>query len=132
MFINYPGIEKIIQDYNKEKFKKINTDLVRYMNKNNKLITFIAFLKDENVGSLCVITHNKSATNIINPLNESGRKVKSNHLLIWSAVEHLKKENFKYLDTGGFDYKNTYGPSKFKDGLNGKKYKLIGSTILSK
>jgi hypothetical protein len=132
VFINYPGIEKIIQDYNKEKFKKINTDLVRYMNKNNKLITFIAFLKDENVGSLCLITHNKSATNIINPLNESGRKVKSNHLLIWSAVEHLKKKNFKYLDTGGFDYKNTYGPSKFKDGLNGKKYKLIGSTILSK
>ena len=44
VFINYPGIEKIIQDYNKEKFKKINTDLVRYMNKNNKLITFIALI----------------------------------------------------------------------------------------
>jgi len=131
VFYNYPEIEKIIQNYNKEEFDKINTDLIRHMNKNNKLITFVAFLKGENVGSLCLIVHNKSATNIINPLNESGRNTKSNHLLIWTAIEFLKKKDFKYLDTGGFDYKNTYGPSKFKDGLNGKKYKLIGSTILS-
>ena len=131
LFINYPQIEKIIQDYNKEKFKKINTDLLRHMNKNNKLLTFIAYNKEEIVGSLCVITHNKSATSIINILSETGRIIKANHLLIWNAILHLKKNNFKYFDTGGFDYNNTYGPSKFKDGLNGKKYKLIGTTILS-
>ena len=101
------------------------------MNKNNKLLTFIAYNKEEIVGSLCVITHNKSATSIINILSETGRIIKANHLLIWNAILHLKKNNFKYFDTGGFDYNNTYGPSKFKDGLNGKKYKLIGTTILS-
>ena len=122
---------ELVQEYNKEKFKKINTDLIRYMNNNNKLITFIAYLNEEIVGSLCMITHNNSATSIINIVNETGRKIKSNHLLIWSAIEHLKENNFKFFDTGGFDYNNTYGPSKFKDGLNGKKYKLIGTTILS-
>ena len=94
------------------------------------LLVFACEYNSNYVGSLCVAIHYPGATCLINPISDEYRKFKINHQLIWSSIIELKKLKFKFLDTGGFDFRKTPGPTKFKIGLNAIRYNLIGDDII--
>ena len=123
----------MINHYNEESrkkgFKSINTKLLEFLNENSKLLTFVCNYNNEYMGSLSIAEHYPSATCLINPILEKGRKLKINHLLLWKAIEHLKQKDYSFLDTGGIDLEKSPGPANFKLGLNAQIYKLIGQKI---
>jgi lipid II:glycine glycyltransferase (peptidoglycan interpeptide bridge formation enzyme) len=47
--------------------------------------------------------------------------------LLWIAIIELKKKNLSYFDLGGLDEINTPKINKFKLGINGKNYELVGN-----
>tara|TARA_A100000164_G_C21928641_1_gene784421 strand:+ start:952 stop:3060 length:2109 start_codon:yes stop_codon:yes gene_type:complete len=126
-------LKSVINHYNEESrkkgFKSINTKLLEFLNENSKLLTFVCKYNNEYMGSLSIAEHYPSATCLINPILEKGRKLKINHLLLWKAIEHLKQKNYSFLDTGGIDLEKSPGPANFKLGLNAQIYKLIGQKI---
>ena len=74
-------------------------------------------------------THGNSATYLIGYNSIEGRNLKANHVLLWNAIVHLKKKNYKWFDLGGIDLNNT-SITKFKVGLSGKVYKLIAEALI--
>ena len=121
-------IKHYINEAKNKNFKTINLKLINFLRDKEKLLCLICELKNEYTGALCIALHEPCATNLINPIRMQYKSYNINHLLIWNAIIELKKLKFSYLDTGGFDLNNTPGPTNFKKSLNGKNYKLIGST----
>jgi lipid II:glycine glycyltransferase (peptidoglycan interpeptide bridge formation enzyme) len=59
--------------------------------------------------------------------NKEGRKINVMNGLLWKAIIELKKKNLSYFDLGGLDEINTPKINKFKLGINGKNYELVGN-----
>jgi hypothetical protein len=78
------------------------------------------------LSSIVVCVHGTSATYLVGCNTEGGRKLYANNFLLWQAILELKKRNCKWLDLGGVDSENTSSIAKFKQGLSGKEYSLIG------
>lgn len=85
-----------------------------------------AWHQDRPAARLLVLTHGRAATYQIGVVEEAGRKVAANHLLLWSAIEQLKLRGLASFDLGGINDETAAGVKKFKQGLGGEEITLAG------
>ena len=101
----------------------------RELNKEgNPPLVFRALWNNKIVAGICVVPHGVAATYLMGWNGEQGRKLKANQFLLWQAITHLKQGGFRWFDLGGIDEESAPGISKFKSGMNGERYELVGES----
>jgi lipid II:glycine glycyltransferase (peptidoglycan interpeptide bridge formation enzyme) len=80
----------------------------------------------EVVAAAVLSFHGSSATYLIGWNGNEGRKLKANNFLLWNGILELKRRGCQWFDIGGIDEINTPDISRFKKGMNGELYSLIG------
>ena len=115
----------------KNKFQGPNPKLYQYIfdNHKNKLLLFQAFKDNTPIAGQMFFLHGNTSTYLVGYNSISGRENYAHNYLIWNAISYLKKSNYKFLDLGGIDNLNTPGIAKFKNGVNGENFGLIGDWI---
>ena len=93
----------------------------------NPLIVYRALIKNDVIGSICIINHGKYATYLVGWTSNEGRKLNTNYLLLWEAIKDLKRANKLGFDLGGIDYELTPSITSFKSKMNGQNYNLVPS-----
>lgn len=81
---------------------------------------------EEIVGFVVSVVHGDSATYLIGNTNEIGRNKNANYLLLWEAIIDAKSHGCSWFDLGGVNAKTPSGVAKFKQGIQGESYNLIG------
>jgi len=133
-------LSKIIDLYKKTQslkgFSGINEDLLKeILSKESptwKPTSYLCFDKnikndnEEPIGMLVSIIHGTTATYLISYTDEIGRKFNANYLMLWNSIIDAKSDGSKYYDLGGLNKNTTPGVAKFKRGLKGSEYELIG------
>lgn len=80
------------------------------------------------LGSILIANYCNTCIYLVGATNENGRKANANHFLLWSAICEMKKRGFRWFDLGGVHPENTpQGILRFKRGLNGEPYQLLGT-----
>ena len=87
---------------------------------------FKAFLDDELLAGICIVSHGTAATYLLGWNGKQGRSLKANQFLLWNAMMILKEQGIRWFDLGGIDEESTPGISGFKLGVNGIRYSLVG------
>lgn len=90
------------------------------------LIICRANFNGEYIGGLCIACHGTAATYLVGWTGPEGRNLKANHILLWTAIENLRKNGIDWLDLGGLDEEATPGITEFKSGMGGTIYELVG------
>ena len=108
-------------------------DVVLYSNlydlNRNNCYVFQALLDGQGVAGILIVRQGISFTYQIGWNSLEGRRVYANNLLLWNAVLEMKKRGCVWFDMGGIDEENTSGITKFKRGLGGEEYTLVGEWI---
>jgi lipid II:glycine glycyltransferase (peptidoglycan interpeptide bridge formation enzyme) len=81
-------------------------------------------------GAIVVVVHGKTATYLAGISEEDGRRSNVTNLLLWSAIQELKKRDVQFLDLGGLDFDGTPSIANFKMGLSGHVYQLLGEFLV--
>ena len=87
---------------------------------------FKAFLQDEPLAGICIVSHGSAATYLLGWNGNKGRSLKANQFLLWNAMMLLKEQGIRWFDLGGIDEESTPGISQIKLGVNGTRYALVG------
>ena len=77
-------------------------------------------------GVLISVHHGDTATYLIGYTNQAGRNFNANYLMLWQAILKAKESGLSYYDLGGLSANTPKGIRKFKSGVNGEEYSLIG------
>lgn len=75
------------------------------------------------VAGIVIMKHGRSASYRLGWNSQLGRDTNAHYLLIWKAIEVLKKFNVEYFDLGGILPDEKEGLTQFKMGLNGESFK---------
>jgi Uncharacterized protein involved in methicillin resistance len=77
------------------------------------------------VAGVVIMKHGTSASYRMSWNSPEGRMAQAHYLLIWKAIEVLKKQGIESFDLGGIlaDHEDTTGFNTFKLGLNGGHFK---------
>lgn len=117
----------------KNNFVGLSTKMLNFIsNKNNfKEISFDVFSanlenSETKLGYIIILNNSNTSTYLLGVTNDLGRKYNVNSFLLWNAILESKKNGNKYFDTGGMGADTPLGIFKFKNGLNGERYSLIG------
>lgn len=86
-----------------------------------------AVLNNEPVAGMLFIRYGQKAEYYIGWFGELGRKFNSGNFLYWNAAVEMKKAGCRWLDLGGYSSAEKYG--RFKKGMRGTEYKLIGEWL---
>jgi len=100
-----------------------------YNNDRNALTIFKAIHGGKPVAGQMYIKHGNTSTYLVGWNSISGRKMYLHNLLIWKAILLMKSKNILYFDLGGVDKINTPGIAKFKLGVKGQNFSLVGDWI---
>jgi lipid II:glycine glycyltransferase (peptidoglycan interpeptide bridge formation enzyme) len=92
----------------------------------NNIYVFQAWFEGRVLAGILIVQHGRSCTYQIGWNSPDGRRVYTNNLLLWSAVIEMKRLGCAWFDLGGIDEKSTPGIAKFKCGLGGEEYTLVG------
>lgn len=91
------------------------------------VIVLRAMRRERPVAGILILRHGSSATYQIGWTSEEGRKAKAHHLLLWRACVALKEVGVDWLDVGGINEEHAAGVTRFKRGLGGREYRLVGT-----
>ena len=91
------------------------------------VIVLRAMKRDRPVAAIMILRHGSSATYQIGWTSDEGRDAKSHHLLLWRACLALKDIGVEWFDAGGINEEHAEGVTRFKRGLGGREYKLVGT-----
>lgn len=83
----------------------------------------------EMIAGLLVVCHGTTATYLLGWAGEEGRRRKASNLLLWSAIQEARRRGCGWFDLGGIDAVNTPGIARFKRGVNGMEYRLVGEYV---
>lgn len=89
-------------------------------------VSEITLIDNDPAGVLISVHHGSTATYLMGYTNHDGRKFNANYLMLWHAILNAKKSGLRYYDLGGLSSNTPAGIRKFKSGLNGQEYSLIG------
>ena len=81
------------------------------------------------IAGIVLVRHGSSATYFISWSGEAGREVNAHNLLLWRAIEVLKKDGVRWFDLGGVDAVHAPGIARFKLGMGGEPTTLAGSCL---
>ena len=116
----------------KKSFKGPSQDFYSILCDINKdFFVFQAILDDDPVAGILIIKHNDSCVYLIGWNNSLGRKVYANNFLLWNSIKTMKQEGCVFFDTGGLDEEKTPGITRFKRGLRGEEYSLVGEWLIT-
>lgn len=126
-------IEQLISDYSTQQetlgFQGISREIILSLHHSGALLQFHAQKDGQRISTVVLAKHAKACTYLIGWNSESGKALKANYLLLWIAINHMKKEGFTAFDLGGIDEEETPQITKFKRGISSDEYKLIGEYI---
>jgi lipid II:glycine glycyltransferase (peptidoglycan interpeptide bridge formation enzyme) len=78
------------------------------------------------VGLLVTVHSGDTAIYLIGSVNDKGRQMQANSVLLWQALIHAKNSGCDWFDIGGLSEVTPKGIAEFKQGLNAMPYKLVG------
>lgn len=81
----------------------------------------------ERVAAMLFLIHGKTALYQIGWTNDSGRQTGAHNLLLWRAMQKLKRKGVEMLDLGGVDTVDHAGIARFKLGAGGRVRTLCGT-----
>ena len=81
------------------------------------------------IAGIVLVRHGASATYFISWAGDAGRDVNAHNLLLWRAIEALKKDGVRWFDLGGVDAVHAPGIARFKLGIGGAVTTLAGSYL---
>ena len=99
---------------------------VSKLSANKEILIGKAHKNGRDEAAIMIVIHGRSATYQIGWSSFVGRNSCAHHLLLWQALSVLKKRGVKELDLGGFNNGSAAGIQKFKQGLGGEPYILVG------
>lgn len=97
--------------------------------KNSRIVTFLSKFNGELEAVACILLNRKTATYLIGGSTGNARKLKIGYQLIWSAILYSKFNGMLSFDVGGLDFLSNPSVSRFKAGMGGKNYMLVGEYI---
>jgi hypothetical protein len=104
--------------------------LARAMVKASNDVTVLsAHQGDALIAGIVLVRHGPSATYFISWSGEAGREINAHNLLLWRAIETLKKDGVRWFDLGGVDAVRAPGIARFKLGIGGRVTTLAGSYL---
>ena len=101
---------------------------LHYLGKDSFYI-FKAGYENRTQAGILIVQHGKSCTYQLGWNSPAGRRIYANNFLLWNAIIDMKKRDCLWFDLGGIDKKNTPGIAKFKRGLGGEEYTLVGEWV---
>lgn len=100
--------------------------LVPFLLEAGNMLIGVASIDNEPIASIMIIKHGQSATYQIGWTSDQGRSHNAHHLLLWQSVSVLKEWGVQTLDLGGINNETAAGIKKFKKGVGGLPYRLVG------
>ncbi|MFQ5970907.1 MAG: GNAT family N-acetyltransferase [Alphaproteobacteria bacterium] len=100
---------------------------LRALGREDRTVTVIrAVHQDRPLAGIMLIRHGRAATYLVGWTGVQGRALRAHHLLLWSGILELKHQGLDWLDLGGFNWKEAAGVARFKLGLGGEPFTLVG------
>ena len=124
-------LERHASDMAERNYAGPSPTLIRNLHKVGQPVRMIQTLRaihgDQTVAGILVAKHGRAATYLVGWTSNAGRQLRAHHLLLWRAVEHLKKEGMRWFDLGGYNEAGAAGIARFKQGLGGTPTTLVGT-----
>jgi hypothetical protein len=118
--------DKMMKDRGESIPSKLYHQLLLEFESEQPMQIFKAFLQDEPLAGICIVSHGSAASYLLGWNGRKGRNLKANQFLLWNAMMLLKEQGIRWFDLGGIDEDRTPGISEFKLGVNGIRYALVG------
>ena len=133
-------IEEIVDRYDCFKVEKnfsgitniLLANLLRIRTQIDNVFVVEAYSESHFLGLVVVAETGDTATYLIGFSSEKGKKMHANSVCLWLAIQHSLGRGLKRFDLGGIGKLTPVGIKRFKRGLNGLEYSLVGEFILSK
>jgi len=102
-------------------------DLHKFDKKNT--IVLQALHNNSAVAGILISKHGSSCCYQVGWNSLEGRKINANNFLLWNAIVEMKNQGYTSFDLGGINEKLNPGIAKFKRGLGGEEYNLVGEWL---
>lgn len=123
-------MERYQETMQEKQFQGTGTQLIAEYRKhvsNESLIVFSAENEaHERVAGILIVRHGDACTYWVGWNGEKGRRLNANNFLLWQAALEMKKRGCKWFDLGGIEDCAAPSIARFKRGMNGEEYQLIG------
>lgn len=128
----------LVQSYMKDRLEKkyagpspkLIEKLCHYAVQNGEKPLLLKMVKDhKDIAGILIFIHGASATYQIGWTGKSGRKSYAHNLLLWQAALQLKARGVHYFDLGGINVDTAEGVARFKRGMGGQDYSLLGTFV---
>ena len=115
--------KKFVEHVDIHQIRRIQRDLPEAQKMNISLCV----LDKEPIAALVWSAFGDAGMTILSATGDKGRQYLGSYLLRWELLEHLKENNFQYLDQGGIDPEHNPGGYTFKAGMGGEEQFHIGT-----
>ncbi len=95
-------------------------------NNSSNTTVFFAIKNGQRVAGILIAGFLDTCHYLIGWNSDEGRKLNAHNFLLWHGMLHFKLAGFKWFDLGGIDTNSKHTISRFKQGIGGVKYTLIG------
>jgi hypothetical protein len=106
---------------------ELYNDLHKFDKKSSIILQ--AWYKSSVVAGILISKHGNSCCYQVGWNSFEGRKINANNFLLWNAIVEMKKQGYTSFDLGGINEDLTPGITKFKRGLGGDEYQLVGEWL---
>ncbi|MHA1566632.1 MAG: lipid II:glycine glycyltransferase FemX [Alphaproteobacteria bacterium] len=100
--------------------------LCRHGRKDHTIRTLIASHHGQRIAGILLACHGRSATYFVGYSGPEGRRLRAHNLLLWHAATLLKEEGMLWFDLGGVNDADAASIARFKEGLGGQPFTLVG------
>ena len=115
----------------KKKFSGIPCELLIELRgellESHEMYSFIVHNNDgDPLAAHIVVRHGLASIPLVSWCSEEGQRLYAPNYMLWSIILAMKDLGVQWFDNGGFDVENTPNIAKFKRGLRGEEYTLVG------
>ncbi len=118
------------QDRAQKKYQGASPKILRalhlYAKERDECLLLEAVHEQTPCAGVLIFCHGQAATYQMGWTDETGRSERAHQLLLWQAIEALKARGTNWFDLGGIEPDQAEGVTKFKQGLGGEAYELVG------